>query len=43
MHVNKSDVDAHADFIIGSAKSGVGSASRPRNPSPTFGLGAPIA
>jgi len=45
LHVNKSDVDAHADFVIGSAKTGVGPASRPRNPasSLTNGLGSPIA
>jgi Carboxypeptidase regulatory-like domain len=39
MHVNRSDVDAHADFIIGSGKAG-----RQRGPSnPTDGLGPPIA
>ena len=40
MNVNRSDVDAHADFIIGSAK-----ASRPRTPGVQNGtaLGPPIA
>jgi hypothetical protein len=37
--VNRSDVDAHADFVIGTAR-----ASRPRSPgSRTDGLGSPIA
>ena len=41
MNVNRSDVDAHADFIIGSAKK----TSRPRTPSMQSGtgLGPPIA
>ncbi|HEY7500155.1 MAG TPA: carboxypeptidase-like regulatory domain-containing protein [Vicinamibacterales bacterium] len=40
MNVNRSDVDAHADFIVGSAK-----ASRPRAPAvrTPAGLGPPIA
>jgi hypothetical protein len=40
MNVNRSDVDAHADFVIGSAK-----ASRPRAPAmrSDAGLGPPIA
>ena len=38
MNVNPSDVDAHADFIVGSAK-----ASRPRSIQSGTGLGPPIA
>lgn len=40
MTVNKSDVDAHADFVIGSTR-----VSRPRGPAMRMdhGLGAPIA
>ena len=40
MNVNKSDVDAHADFVIGSPP-----VSRPRSPAykTDHGLGAPIA
>ena len=39
MNVNKSDVDAHADFVIGTTK-----VSRPRVPTNgDSGLGAPIA
>lgn len=39
MNVNKSDVDAHADFVIGTTK-----VSRPRFPANSdFGLGPPIA
>ena len=43
MRVNRSDVDAHADFVIG-ARSG-GPASRPRGPASAIdrGLGSPIA
>ena len=39
IHVNRGDVDAHADFIIGSVR-----LSRPRSPTyrPDAGLGAPI-
>jgi Carboxypeptidase regulatory-like domain len=45
MHVNRSDVDAHADFIIGSGKSESGSVARPRmSPGQNeSGLGPPIA
>jgi hypothetical protein len=44
LHVNRSDVDAHADFIIGSAKSGTGNVARPRTPArqSDAGLGPPI-
>jgi hypothetical protein len=44
MRVNRSDVDAHADFIIGT-RGGRGAASRPRNPAHQIhvGLGSPIA
>jgi hypothetical protein len=39
MNVNRSDVDAHADFVVGSGK-----VSRPRNPSSHVEwLGPPIA
>jgi hypothetical protein len=41
MHVNKSDVDAHADFIVGAAR-----VSRPRTPASVqdnSGLAPPIA
>jgi hypothetical protein len=39
MNVNKSDVDAHADFVIGTTK-----VSRPRFPANgDSGLGSPIA
>jgi Carboxypeptidase regulatory-like domain len=40
MNVNKSDVDAHADFVIGSTR-----ISRPRSPAmrTDHGLGSPIA
>jgi hypothetical protein len=38
INVNRSDVDAHADFVIGSART-----SRPRFPRMDDGLGAPIA
>jgi hypothetical protein len=40
MDVGRSDVDAHADFVIGSVR-----LSRPRDPvyQPDSGLGAPIA
>lgn len=43
MQVNRSDVDAHADFVIGSRRGGA--ASRPRGPvNPIdYGLGSPIA
>jgi hypothetical protein len=45
MHVNRSDVDAHADFIISSGKSGAGGVERQRAPSSpgSTGLGPPIA
>jgi len=40
IHVNRSDVDAHADFVIGVVR-----VSRPRNPAPRTddGLGSAIA
>lgn len=41
LNVNRSDVDAHADFVVGSAR-----VSRPRSTRPLRtddGLGAPIA
>jgi hypothetical protein len=40
MNVNRSDVDAHADFILGSAR-----VSRPRGPAyrTDHGLGSPVA
>ena len=44
MQIDKSDVDAHADFVIGSAKA-AGPASRPRPPASPIatGLGSPVA
>jgi hypothetical protein len=40
MHVNRTDIDAHADFIIGA-----GRVSRPRGPAyrTADGLGSPVA
>jgi len=47
MHVNRSDVDAHADFVISSGTGGVsGRVMRPRAPAyrtVDHGLGSPIA
>jgi hypothetical protein len=36
MHVNRSDVDAHADFVVGASRS-----SRPPSPSPSAGQSEP--
>lgn len=45
MNVNKSDVDAHADFIVGTGKGTGGAAARPRGPAYRIdlGLGQPMA
>lgn len=45
MNVNRSDVDAHADFIVGSTKGSGGAAARPRGPAYRMdpGLGQPMA
>ena len=40
MNVNRSDVDAHADFVIGSGR---GSVPRGTASSPDLGLGSPVA